>query len=484
MGDAFGSANSAAVANDLNKSSQSVGQALPVPNPGLSYWQRTTRAFPLLNVNRDTPVPATSKYVVIGSGISGALTAFELLENGVKGEDVIILEAREAASGASSRNAGHVRPDAFRGFTAYSNVHGTEQALKIIANERLVLQKVDDFVRKHNAPVDVHISTTFDVCLTPEFAAYEARSYEAYKAAGGDISEIKYYEGEQAKTKTGVPSAVTAYEWPAGSSHPAKLAHFLLNAAATKGVTLFTHCPATSINKVSDSPSAAPLWSIKTPRGSVTASTIIHCTNAHAALLLPNLSPHLTPNRAQAHSLIAPPSFSGSSIRSSTYSLRYSLHHFYSLIQRQGDGTLILGVSRSNPTLSTETLSQTVSIDDSSYNQEILEDAVEHFQRIFPEYKDKERAQIHGEGLDHAWNGVIAMTSDSVPYVGAIEEMPGQYICAGFNGHGMARIFTCAPGVARLATGGNWADTGLPECFQITQDRLKSIADGHHQSVW
>ena len=84
--------------------------SLPRQSPCLSYWQRTTRAFPHLFANRNNPVPACTKYLVIGSGISGALTAFELLESGVKGEDVIILEAREAASGASSRNAGHVRP--------------------------------------------------------------------------------------------------------------------------------------------------------------------------------------------------------------------------------------------------------------------------------------------------------------------------------------------------------------------------------------
>lgn len=82
----------------------------PLPKPCLSYWQRTTRAYPLLNINKSTPVPASSKYVVIGSGISGALTAFELTENGVDGKYIVILEAREAASGASSRNAGHVRP--------------------------------------------------------------------------------------------------------------------------------------------------------------------------------------------------------------------------------------------------------------------------------------------------------------------------------------------------------------------------------------
>lgn len=87
--------------------------SLPRANPCLSYWQRTTRVFPHLFANQNNCVPPRVKYVVIGSGLSGALTAFELLEAGVKGKDVIILEAREAASGATSRNAGHVRPGMF-----------------------------------------------------------------------------------------------------------------------------------------------------------------------------------------------------------------------------------------------------------------------------------------------------------------------------------------------------------------------------------
>ncbi len=95
-------------ANEDLKSS--IAPSLPHPKPCLSYWQRTTRAYPHLNANKTAQVPSSKKHVVIGSGISGALTAFELTENGVKGEDIVILEAREAASGASSRNAGHVRP--------------------------------------------------------------------------------------------------------------------------------------------------------------------------------------------------------------------------------------------------------------------------------------------------------------------------------------------------------------------------------------
>jgi len=86
---------------------------LPVDNPCLSFWQQTTRSFPYLNANKDIPVPSSTRYVVIGSGISGALAVFELIEAGIPGRDIVVLEAREAASGASSRNAGHVRPGLF-----------------------------------------------------------------------------------------------------------------------------------------------------------------------------------------------------------------------------------------------------------------------------------------------------------------------------------------------------------------------------------
>ncbi|KAJ5178531.1 FAD dependent oxidoreductase [Penicillium coprophilum] len=405
-------------------------RSLPNATPCLSYWQRTTRACPTLDTNSDTTVPAISKYVVVGSGISGGLTAFKLIEGGAKPEDIVILEAREAASGASSRNAGHVRPDAFRGFSAYAKVHGEQQALKIIQDERLVLERVDAFVKEHNVECDFNLTTTFDVCMTPEFAAYEADSLDAFKKAGGDTSHITFYEGDQAKQKTRVPGAVAAYEWPAGSSHPAKLAQFLLQAVISKGAKLYTFCPATQIER-SD---ASENWKVHTPRGIVEAEKIIHCTNAHAALLLPQLEAFIRPNRAQAHSLVPVPAFSGQKALQNTFSLRFSLLHFYSLIQRKGDGTLVLGVSRSNPTMSPETSAGRFSTDDSRYNEEIAQDALRTFGKMFPAYSSK--PAMHGEGLDHAWTGIIAMTTDSVPFIGAIDSLPGQYVCAGFNGHG------------------------------------------------
>lgn len=421
----------------LDLESTSVGQkttghGLPVPDPCLSFWQQTTRSFPHLSANAKTPLPSTTKYLVIGSGISGALTAFKLINSaGVPASDVLILEAREAASGASSRNAGHVRPDAFRGFQVYRRVHGTEQALKIIANERDVLRKVDEFVRKHDVDCDFNLATTFDVCLTPEFAEFNARSFREYEEAGGDVGHVRFYGGQEAKQKTGVKEAVSAYEWPAGSSHPAKLAQFLLGQSIAKGARLFTHCPALKVTKCTK---VDGHWDVETPRGTIAAERVVHCTNAFVGHLLPQLAPYVTPNRAQAHLFVPPSELSGDEMLRSTMSLRHSLHHFYSVMQRKADGLFILGAPRKSPYLSKEAAQSIFTTNDTTFNEEVVADAVEHFARCFPVCeKNKLR---HGEGLQHSWTGIIGMTTDSVPFVGKLDSLPGQYVCAGFNGHG------------------------------------------------
>lgn len=412
----------------------------PVLNPGLSFWQQTTRAFPHLHSNKDTPVPSKSPYVVIGSGIAGGLLVFELIAGGVRPQDIVLLEAREAAGGASSRNAGHVRPDAFRGFEVYAQHHGAEQAVKILANERVVLERVRNFVRENDVQCDFNYTTTFDCCMTPEFAQYEKRNFEAFRAAGGDVSHVRYYDGEDAAGKTGIKGVLAAYEWPAGSSHPAKLAQWLLNSVISRGVRLFTHCPVT---RVTSSKSAGAnqrrLWDIETPRGVITTPIVVHCTNGFTGFLVPELSKHIVPYRGQAHAVVPAPALTGDSVLMSTYSLRYSINHYYSIIQRQSDGTIVFGCSLPNPALKREVIEGIRTLNDTYYSKDIKEDAVEHFNKLLP-HAAVDKA-VHGEGFIHAWNGIVGLTTDEVPFLGPVDDKPGQFVCGGFNGHG---TFACS----------------------------------------
>lgn len=457
-------------------------RSVPVRDPCLSCWHCTTRAYPHLNANCDASVPPSSKYLIIGSGLSGSLTAWSLIEYGVPGNDIVILEAREAVSGASGRNAGHVRPDAFRGFAAYARVHGEDQAKKIIENEKFVFEKLDAFVKEHQVPCDFDSTTTFDVCLTPEFAAYEKESLEAYRAAGGDVSHVKCFEGDDAKARTKVEEAVAAYEWPAGSSHPAKLTQWLLATVISKGARLWTHCPALNVTRLeSDDREDHSRWIVQTARGTITAENIVHCTNAYAAYLLPKLSTFVTPNKAQAHSFVPTACLSGSKVLTKTMSLRYSLHHYFSLIQSRADGTVVFGVSRGHPEWNRDPADSIVTFDDTCYKPEIAATAARAFKHFFPEDNNTRR---QGEGADHYWSGIIAMTPDSVPMVGAIDGADGQWICAGFNGHGMARIWTCAPGLVKLMNGEPWSATGLPECFEFSNERLERGTRHKMKRVW
>ncbi|KAH8429253.1 NAD(P)/FAD-dependent oxidoreductase [Aspergillus melleus] len=443
--------------------------SLPFPNSTLSIWHRTTRSFPYLHANRSNDVPPCTKYLIIGSGISGALTAYELLRTGVKGEDIIILEAREAVSGATGRNAGHIRPDAFRGFPGYAAVHGPEQARKILENERVVLERVREFVTANGVDCDFKNTNTFEVCLSEEIVDSSARALVAYEAAGGDISHIRVFEGQEAKARTRVHSALSAYESPAASNHPGKLCQWILTDVISKGVKLWTHCPAIQIVKSQSSTESR--WDVNTARGTVASETVIHCTNAYAGYLLPELSQFIRPGRIQGHAFIPRLSLSGSDSLQHTMALRYGPEHFFS-VNSLLNGTILLGGSgtRTSSPDKGDLSIDAATFDDSGYSQHIADNSTREFNELSQEPETEPRR--HGEGLDHVWTGIIGVTPDKIPLVGPIEGLEGQWICAGFNGHGMAGIFTCAPGLVKLVNGQSWEETGLPECFQYRKARI------------
>ena len=104
---------------------------------------------------------------------------------------------------------------------------------------------------------------------------------------------------------------------------------------------MHAHTPVTSI-----SPSSPPsgLWTLSTPRGSITAQKIIHATNAHTSHILPEYTRCITPIRGIC-SHIASPQGRNAPHLVNTYALRFDAQNFDYLIPR-ADGSIVVGGAR------------------------------------------------------------------------------------------------------------------------------------------
>lgn len=140
--------------------------------------------------------------------------------------------------------------------------------------------------------------------------------------------------------------------------------------------------------------------------------------------------------------------------------LRYGGGHFFS-VNPLKDGMVVIGGTgtRDGGDVGTEEWKAEASFDDRGFNAVLAENSRREFEGIW-------EVERHGEGFDYAWTGILGITRDSVPVVGAVDGLEGQWVCAGFNGHGMAIAFSCALGLAKLVSGGRWEETELPECFK------------------
>jgi len=66
-------------------------------------------------------------------------------------------------------------------------------------------------------------------------------------------------------------------------------------------------------------------------------------------------------------------------------------------------------------------------------------------------------------------------SSDLHPHIGKVPGKPGQWICAGFHGHGMSFILLSAKGIVDMIKNGvPFERSGIPRLFETSEARLRS----------
>lgn len=449
----------------------------------VSHWQATNRGLDTLyDHGRDEPLPENViDYVIIGGGMTGASLAYALSREGVApNAKIVLLEAKDLASGASGRNGGQVAPFSFLNWAQLikpyeeggSNL-SLQEGLDVLQLERDNLAYVAQTVKEHDWHVDFWKGEKIEVAVSDKQREKMGKAYTAWKDALGSSTKCSSSTPDwefiddptEAEKISRIKDTKAISRGPAGSIHPHKLAtHFMKAALSSNQVDFFSWAPVSRFEQ--DVKSKEWIVDVGT-RGNIRAKRLIVCTNAHTRHLFPGdpIDKHLTPYQAQAANVTPPPSYSGRNALQHTIVAERGPY----LIQTPHSG-IVLGLGEETGfELGITKKHEIFEVTDDSYVKPAIKTWLDEYcKKNFNGWGE----EAPGEGGMRVWSGIICASRDLLPLVGQVPEKEGLYVAVGFHGHGMARIPQVSRCLAQIITKGGWDDR-LPRSFEITKERLE-----------
>lgn len=363
-----------------------------------------------------------------------------------------------------------------------------------------------------------------------------------------------------------IHAAKSCFSYPAAHLHPYKLVlHLLRKAIVQGGVNLQTHTPVTSISDTrnhsqhDDGGKKYSYWTITTPRGLVRARKVIFCTNAYTGGIAPMFRGKIIPVKGVCCRILvsndndededeekkkkkknSPPNTDKpqqqQQLPTNTYSLRHARSLYDYLIPRAQDKppSIILGGAKpvfwhqnhqkSSPPSPSSSSSFPIWYnnpnDSTLFPPPHSSSIQEYFDNFLPKHFLSSSSSSSSSStatatathtIDKIWSGIMGWSTDSMPWIGRIPipNLAGQFILAGFSGHGMPVIYLAAEAVARMVLDEieededededdeekekkkeekkgegekerkkkkerkNFEEMGLPGVFEVTRERLE-----------
>lgn len=177
---------------------------LPNANPSISYWQLP----PLEGVadHQSAQLPSEADVVIIGSGISGTSIAWHLLKeaNRTTPLRIAMLEARQACSGATGRNGGHIRPSSYSEYAGAKEAVSQEEAAKITrmrsAHVEALISAANSLPEDGRLAAEARVVDSIDAFFHDEQWKTAVQQMQALKKEVPDIgNEWTIFEGDEAR---------------------------------------------------------------------------------------------------------------------------------------------------------------------------------------------------------------------------------------------------------------------------------------------
>lgn len=364
----------------------------------ISFWQHGV-GLPGQDAPPEAPLDLDTELCIVGAGIIGAGTAYWARQAGLSG---VVVEAREAALGASGRNAGFVLSGVAGTYDAAVRKYGRANARALwalsIENRNLMLSLAE------RLGVPSTRCGSLLLAETEEEKEQLARSEPMLHEDG--------FEGEYTPYDPIDRNFVAGLFRPSdGVTQPAMLSRALLR---DSGFQVVSGSRVTRLEERGDH------VIVHSERATIRARHVILATNAWSPRLDPYFEGKVVPMRGQIYlTEPAPMSFT-----TAGYS-HFGYYYFRQVPEpeRPGYGRWLLGGARH---LHFDTENDNPSEEIHPPLQASLEAWTAHH---FPEFA--------GLPVAHRWAGIMAFTADGLPIVGRLPGHERVAFSVGFNGHGM-----------------------------------------------
>lgn len=472
---------------------------LPRDSPTQSYWQDPPDE--IADVKTTEELPERADVVIIGSGISGAATAWNLLQDSNSSPpSIVMLEARQACSGATGRNGkspvslhlrsskadgacykgGHTKAASYRSFLDNAATLGTAAAVKIARLELANINAMHEFAKEHSIPCDSNPCATVDIIYDEAHWREAHKAVEAMREAlgpGDPAAEYSFHDKEEVKTEffcAGTnPEPVGAVKYAAGSISGYRLGVGVLKMALRKGLNLQTNTPATSLAKIDDGGEG---WEVHTPRGRIVADKVVLATNGYTAHLWKAFQGVIVPLRGQVTAHRPGNKMPGRGLPA-TYSFIYDNGYEYMIPRPVGakDACDIV-IGGGLVKAPREGLHEYGTTDDTTLNDAISTYLFDTTPRYFGENWGRD----HPDGrIRKEWTGIMGYSPDGFPLVGEVPGQKGLWASCSFQGHGMVLCWMSAKALVQMIQGEEEGlDEWFPGVFRITEQRMQKKFHG------
>ncbi|PZO02944.1 MAG: FAD-dependent oxidoreductase [Hyphomicrobiales bacterium] len=389
-----------------------------------SLWGATAtklRDFPPLQ--RD----AQADVVIIGAGYTGLSAAHHLAQSGLSS---IVLEANRPGWGASGRNGGVITAKFRVSFPAIAAAHGKPMAKRMYDIALEATEIVSELVESYDIKAaQLTRSGQVKAAHNHETLAYAVKEADWLRSELGDTT-MSVLDAGQVRDETGSDSFVGGVlNAGSGGIHPLNYLHGLAEGVAKRGVAIYAGTPALRLRREGDG------VLVETTGGVVRAQQAIIATNSYSDLTPATRAYQKTliPFRSAiiATEKLSPDLAASVMPTRRTYTETKRMMRWFRMV----DDRIVFGGRGA--------FGKT----DSAAAFAALHKAMVG---IFP--------QVADVPLAYRWSGLVAMTLDSVPHVGRVDDRV--MLAMGYNGAGVAMSSLMGRYLAAFARGGQ-PDVGL-----------------------